>query len=96
MRTGRQPDLRDKIFKNANGEYVLFQIPNAWLVAWAATTLLSLLTTGKIADVLSWLGLAALSVWAFLEVTRGVNYFRRGLGILVALFIIASARALLR
>lgn len=96
VHTSRQHDLWDKIFKNGDGEYVLFQMPNVWIIAWAVITMMSLFTTGQVSNVLGWLGLAALTVWAFLEITRGVNYFRRALGAFVALFIIASAIALLQ
>jgi hypothetical protein len=41
-----------------------------------------------------WLSVVAVAIWAYLEVTQGVNYFRRGLGIVGFLLVIAATIAL--
>lgn len=96
VQTRQTSDLWDRTWKNDKGEYVVFQWPNKWLIGWAILTMGSLFTKGKVADVLGWSGLLLLAIWAAMEVTQGVNYFRRLLGLIVAIFVIASAVALLQ
>jgi hypothetical protein len=82
--------LWDRTWKDKHGRYALWQRPNPWLIAWAVLTTLSLLFTARTADILSAAGSGALIIWALLEVFRGVNYFRRALGLLVLIFAAAS------
>jgi hypothetical protein len=82
--------LWDRIWKDPNGRIVLWQTPNPWLIAWAVLTTLSLFFTGRMADILTGLASASLIAWALLEVFRGVNYFRRGLGLIVLLYSLAA------
>lgn len=79
-------DLWDKTWKNDKGHVVLWQMPNIPLIAWAVLTFLSLLFSGRLADVLSWLSSAALITWSLLEIFKGTNYFRRALGLLVLVY----------
>jgi hypothetical protein len=65
-------------------------MPNLWLIAWAVLTFISLLINGKPADVVGWAASVALIVWALLEIFKGVNYFRRALGVLVLIFSIMT------
>ena len=83
-------DIWDKFWRDEEGRVVIWQMPNAWLIAWAAFTTASLLFTSLLADILSWLGSGALIIWALFEVFRGVNYFRRILGLLVLLYAAAT------
>lgn len=83
-------NLWDKTWKDRRGHIVIFQMPNVWLIAWAVLTFISLFTNGTAANVLWWLAEIALFGWALLEALRGVNYFRRGLGVIVALLVIGS------
>ena len=86
-----QRSLWDKTWRDRRGRVVVWQMPNVWLIGWAVlTTVVALLIAGRVADVLSWLAQASLAVWCFLEIFRGVNYFRRGLGLLVLVFVIMS------
>jgi hypothetical protein len=80
----------DKFWKNPQGHVVIWQMPNIPLIGWAVLTVLSLLTKGRLSDVLSWLSSASLIVWALLEVSKGVNYFRRLLGLLVLVAAVMS------
>jgi hypothetical protein len=83
-------ELWDKFWRDDKGRVVIWQFPNAWLIGWAVLTCISLFFSGKTADVFSWAASASLIVWSILEVTKGVNYFRRALGLLVLIFAIAS------
>ena len=61
----------------STGKLVVWQNPNAPLWVWIVAKALHLITDA------SWLGVVAsvaLTVWAVLEITRGVNPFRRLLG----------------
>lgn len=85
-----QRNLWDRTWKDKRGNITLWQMPNAFLIIWAVLTFLSLLVSGRLADIFSWTGSAALIVWALLEIFKGVNYFRRALGLLVLVFAIVS------
>lgn len=85
-----QHDLWDKIWRDQQGKVVVFQWPNAWLIGWAVLAVASLMTSGHLADILSWASHLSLIVWSVLELLKGVNYFRRALGLLVLVFAIAS------
>lgn len=83
-------NLWDKIWRDEKGRLVIWQMPNAPLIAWAVLTFLSLLVNGKLADACYWLGSAALIIWAGLELFKGVNYFRRVLGLVVLIMALMS------
>jgi len=85
-----QHTLWDKIWRDSKGRVVIFQWPNAWLIAWAVLAMASLLISGRTADVFSWVSHAALISWAILELKDGANYFRRGLGVVVLIFAVMS------
>jgi hypothetical protein len=78
--------LWDKFWLDKNGDYVIWQWPNAWLIGWALATVVSLMTKAKVSDVFSLIGTASLIVWSGLEIISGVNYFRRALGLVVMVF----------
>lgn len=80
----------DKIWKDREGHIAIWQMPNVWLISWAVFTTLSLFFHGRTADILSWIASVGLLVWSLLEVFRGVNYFRRILGLVVLIYVIAS------
>jgi hypothetical protein len=86
----RQQDLWDRTWKDRRGRVVIWQTPNAWLIGWAVLTVVSLLLNGTLSMILSWTATGVLGIWSFLEVTKGVNYFRRALGLAVLLFVLAS------
>jgi ABC-type uncharacterized transport system permease subunit len=83
-------DLWDKFWRDEEGRVVIWQTPNAWLIGWATATFVSLFFNGRTADVLTFIGSVSLIVWSVLEVTKGANYFRRLLGLVVLIFSIAS------
>jgi hypothetical protein len=82
--------LWDKTWKDRRGHIIIWQNPNPALIAWAVLTFLSLLVSGRLADIFSWLGSASLIGWCLLEIFKGTNYFRRALGLLVLAFAIMS------
>ena len=83
-------DLWDKIWRDDEGRVVIWQNPNKWLIGWLIFTFLSLFFTGLTADILGWIGSAALIIWSLLEIFKGANYFRRGLGFIVLIYAIAA------
>jgi len=59
-------------------------------MAWLVLTIFSLLVNGRLANILYWVGSAALITWSLLEIFKGVNYVRRALGLLVLVLAVAS------
>jgi hypothetical protein len=86
----RHEDWWDRIWRDKRGNIVIFQWPNVWLIAWAILDIISIVTMGTVSNIFWWLANATLAVWALLEVTKGVNYFRRGLGVIVLILLILS------
>jgi hypothetical protein len=82
--------LWDKTWKDRRGKVVIWQTPNIPLIGWAVLTFLSLLFSGRQADIFSWLGSASLIIWSLLEISKGANYFRRALGLLVLVTAVMS------
>lgn len=83
-------NLWDKFWRDKNGDIVVWQTPNIPLIGWAVLTILCLFTSGKLSDIFGWAGDASLVIWSVLEITKGVNYLRRVIGLVVLLFAIAS------
>jgi hypothetical protein len=91
----KRRDLWDRIWKDKHGDVVIAEMPNRWVVAWAVLVFLSMLSSSDGWQVIFWwLSVVAVAIWAYLEVTQGVNYFRRGLGIVGFLLVIAATFAL--
>lgn len=79
------------IFRNTEGQIVIWQSPNLLLLIWVFCKLLALVVTSdNLESGLSRLGSAALFAWAYLEVRSGVNTFRKALGLVVACSTIRS------
>ncbi len=64
----------------APGGFVLAQWPNPPLWVALAGGLVGRLTDGRVHDVATAVFFMGLTVWAYLELTDGVNWFRRALG----------------
>lgn len=87
-----KPTLWDKIWRNDDGEVVIFQWPNIWLIFWAAANFVSVVSpTRGLSKIMWWIGFVFIMIWAGLELFRGANYFRRGLGLVVIFASIMSA-----
>ena len=83
--------LFDRLFRDSNGEIVVAQAPNLPIIIWVAATLLKLVVkTGQLKIALDLLAFGSISYWSFLEISQGANYFRRDLGVIVAIALIAS------
>jgi hypothetical protein len=81
----------DKLLKDSSGKIVIAQMPNLPIIIWAVLSLLKIVyKTGTINLGLDILASVSLSVWAVQELFQGVNYFRRGLGAIVLIGLIAS------
>jgi hypothetical protein len=86
----KSDSLWDKIWRDRRGHVVVWQTPNASLIGWAVLTMISLFLNGTAANIFVWLGMASIVIWSLLEMTKGVNYFRRILGAVVMLLVILS------
>jgi len=73
-------------FKDNKGQVVICQKPNLPLIGWIIFTILKLIFSGyqpKLYYLFSLLSFGFIFTWAWLEITSGVNYFRRVLGLIV-------------
>ena len=87
----REDTLFDKVFRDSEGKIVIAQPPNLPLIVWIVASLLKLIvTTGKINIGLDLVAFGSLFTWAWEELFQGVNYFRRALGLIVLVGLIAS------
>lgn len=83
--------LFDRTFRDGEGNIVIAQPPNLPLIVWIVASLLKLIiTTGKINLWLDLVAFGSLFTWAWEELFQGVNYFRRALGLIVLVGLIAS------
>lgn len=89
-------NLIHKIFYDSNGKVVIFQTPNIPIiiaaVAWVFAYFIHQQPFHMALSILFYIGL---TVWAVMEIGRGVNFFRRGLGLIVLLYIIGSLAIML-
>lgn len=86
------PSIWDKIWRDKEGDVVIFQWPNVWIIGWAAANFISLVSpTRGLSKITWWIGFVFIMVWALLEIFKGTNYFRRGLGLIIMLLSILSA-----
>jgi hypothetical protein len=83
--------LLNRVFRDSEGTIVLAQFPNPPLIGWILASLLQLFfTTGQIKLGLDVISFGCLFTWAWEELFQGVNYFRRGLGLIVLVMSIVS------
>lgn len=86
-----ESSLFDKIFRDSNGNIVIAQPPNLPIILWGVTSLLKLVfTSGEINVGLDVIAFGAIFTWAWEELFQGVNYFRRALGLIVLVGVVAS------
>lgn len=74
------------------GRITLAQLPNWQLVVWSVASAVMWLghPQGRARDVLVVIASAALALWAGDEVVRGVNPFRRVMGVVVLAWLVFS------
>ena len=76
--------LFNRTFKDQKDNVVIIQWPNIPLIGWAAFKLgASFSNNSDLTASYNGISTTFLLVWAVLELTSGVNYFRRTLGIVV-------------
>ena len=81
----------NQVFRDDEGKIVVAQLPNLPIIVWIVATLLKMIfATGQINTGLELIAFGALFTWAWEELFQGVNYFRRGLGLIVLVSLIAS------
>ncbi len=74
----------DNFIRDKHGHIVLWQNPNIPLWLWFISTILSrILPYGQADFVASLVSFGSIFTWAYLEITSGVNGFRRSVGCLV-------------
>jgi hypothetical protein len=67
------------------------QRPNLPLLLFLVCRLVAWPLSGRASDVSDWIGSAALAWWAVDELARGVNPFRRMLGAVVLIVVLAGS-----
>ncbi len=83
--------LFDRLFRDGTGEIIIGQPPNLPILIWLSATLLKFVVkNGQVKLGLDLLAFSSLLYWSFLEITQGVNYFRRDLGVVVLIALIIS------
>ena len=81
----------NQVFRDGEGKIVLAQTPNLPLTVWFVASLLKVIfTTDRINVGLDLLAFGSLFTWAWEELFQGVNYFRRALGLIMLVGLIAS------
>lgn len=74
----------DRFFKDKHGKVVIWQMPNVLLWIWIVLIIAERLAShSRLGEGLSSLATVVLFCWAYLELTDGVNLFRRCLGAIV-------------
>jgi hypothetical protein len=82
--------LFDQTFRDGEGNLVLAQPPNLPLSVGVIATVLKLVVpSGNLHTGLDAIAFGALFTWAWLELFKGVNYFRRTLGLVGLIGLVA-------
>lgn len=82
--------LFDRTFRDSEGKIVIAQPPNLPILVGVAATLLELvLPANRLQTGVDLVAFGALFTWAWLEIFQGVNYFRRSLGLIALISLIA-------
>lgn len=86
----KETTLFDRTFRDSEGNIVIFQMPNLPVLVGLATSALQfILPSGKLQTGADLIAFGALFTWAWQELFEGVNYFRRALGLIVLVSIVA-------
>lgn len=86
----KETSLLDRTFRDSEGKIVIAQMPNLPILVGLTAILLQLvLPSGKIQTALGLVAFGALFTWAWQELFEGVNYFRRALGLVGLVSLIA-------
>jgi len=83
--------LLKNFFKDKDDNVIIGQFPNLPLIGWFVCMVITLfIPLGFLKTGFYNLSNAFLFLWAYLEITQGVNYFRRLLGVIVMTIIITA------
>jgi hypothetical protein len=86
----KQATLFDRTFRDSEGNIVIAQMPNLPILLGLAATLLQfVLPSGRLQTTFALVAFGTLFTWAWQELFEGVNYFRRSLGLLGLVSLIA-------
>lgn len=77
------------LFQDKDGKVVIFQRANIPLIVWLMSMIIARLTHGQTREHFQTLSFIAIITWALMEIFWGVNYFRRIIGLLVLLVVLA-------
>lgn len=92
----KEPTLFDRIFRDNEGNIVIAQKPNLpILLGLTATALHFVLPAGQLQTTTSVIAFGTLYAWAWMELFQGVNYFRRSLGLVSLVGLIALGGGLI-
>lgn len=91
MATPSKQTMFQRFFMDRDGHIVLGQIPNVPIIGWLLFRVMEqLFTRHPAAMAFEHISVAFLFCWAYLEITQGVNYFRRLLGVVVVTILVIS------
>jgi hypothetical protein len=81
----------EKLYKDKDGKFALFQWPNTPLIAWLVSLLLrQLISSGSLHNAIDFIGFGSIFTWAYLEITSGSTYLRRALGVAVLIAVVLN------
>ena len=84
--------IYEYLFYDKSGKPVLWQFPNVPLVVWMGFRILSFINTfPDYNSMFDRIGTGFLFIWAFLELTEGVNKFRKTFGLVVLIYLMISS-----
>jgi hypothetical protein len=83
MTTSGNNSLLNRFIRDKSGRIVVWQTPNLPLIGWFVFMVVARFADGNLRTGLQLGSTILLLVWAFLEIVKGVNYFRRLLGLFV-------------
>nr|WP_290223633.1 hypothetical protein [Trichocoleus desertorum] len=93
----QETTLFDRTFRDSEGNIVIAQMPNLpILVGLTAAFLQFVLPSGEIREASSLVAFGSLFTWAWQEIFEGVNYFRRALGLVGLVSLLAMGLNLIR
>ena len=81
----------DSCIRDRNNKVVIWQFPNLPIAGWLLCMIAAyLMPQGSVQLGLASISTAFLIVWSYLEITQGVNYFRKTLGAVILSLIFIS------
>jgi hypothetical protein len=86
-----QNSTKPSFFRNSAGKIVTIQRPNGPLMVWIILEAISVAVHRQpLKKDIGLVSMASLAVFAYLEITDGVNYFRRLLGLAVMIAVVVG------